>query len=38
MYLEIREVAERLGVSQKVVRRLVAAGSLYYEKKGSAYR
>jgi len=38
MYLGIKQVAERLRVSQKVVRRMVAAGNLEFEKSGSAYR
>ncbi len=38
MYLGLMEVALKLGVSQKLVRRLVAAGLLEHEKNGSVYR
>lgn len=35
--LSIAQVAEELGTTQKAVRRLIAAGSLKSEKKGSRY-
>ncbi len=38
MYLGIKQVAERLGISQKVVRRMVAAGNLEFIKSGSSYK